>query len=106
MNFSITVMPLNPVNLDMLTGEAEAIFRIVRNLNPRDESDFNVTKSDNIVKLLLKNIKYVTLAATINRYCYIIRSSCRTDEYNACFSHRTYTGNRSKKSHRSKAQDN
>jgi putative ABC transport system permease protein len=65
MNFSITVMPVNPVSLDILTGEAEAVFRIVRNLDPRDESDFNVTKSDNIVALLLKNIKYVTLAATI-----------------------------------------
>jgi putative ABC transport system permease protein len=65
MNFSITVMPVNPVNLDIMTGEAEAVFRIVRNLDPRDESDFNVTKSDNIVALLLKNLKYVTLAATI-----------------------------------------
>jgi putative ABC transport system permease protein len=65
MNFSITIMPLNPATLDIMTGEAEAIFRIVRNLDPRDESDFNVTKSDNIVQLLLKNIKYVTLAATI-----------------------------------------
>jgi putative ABC transport system permease protein len=65
MSFSITVMPINPVNLDVMTGEAEAIFRIVRNLNPRDESDFNINKSDNIVKMLLENIKYVTLAATI-----------------------------------------
>lgn len=65
MNFSITVMPMNPVNLDILAGEAEAVFRVVRNLNPRDESDFNVTKSDNIVALLFKNIKFVTLAATM-----------------------------------------
>lgn len=65
MNFSITVMPVNPVNLSIMAGEAEAIFRIVRNLNPRDESDFNVSKSDNIVALLLKNISYITLAATI-----------------------------------------
>ena len=49
----------------MMTGEAEAMFRIIRNLNPRDESDFNINKSDNIVKMLLENIKYVTLAATI-----------------------------------------
>ncbi len=47
------------------TGEAEGEFRIIRNLNPRDESDFNISKSDNIVNLLLKNIRYVTLAATI-----------------------------------------
>jgi len=65
MTFSITVMPMNPVNLDMMTGEAEAIFRIVRNLDPRDESDFNISKSDSIVNMLLKNLRYVTLAATI-----------------------------------------
>lgn len=65
MSFSITIMPINPSNLDMMTGEAEAIFRIVRNLAAKDESDFNINKSDNIVKMLLENIKYVTLAATI-----------------------------------------
>jgi putative ABC transport system permease protein len=65
MNFNIRVMPVNPVNLDILAGEAEAVFRIVRNLDARDESDFSVTKSDNIVNMLLKNIKYVTLAATL-----------------------------------------
>ena len=65
MTFNITVMPLIPANLDMLTGEAEALFRIIRNLNPKDETDFNVNKSDNIVKMLLDNIKYVTLAATL-----------------------------------------
>jgi putative ABC transport system permease protein len=65
MNFSITVMPMNPVNLDVMTGEAEAIFRIVRNLDPKDESDFAVSKSDSILNMLLKNIRYVTLAATL-----------------------------------------
>jgi putative ABC transport system permease protein len=65
MNFNITVMPLNPVNLNVLAGEAEAVFRVVRNLDPRDESDFNVVKSDSILNLLLKNIRYVTLAATL-----------------------------------------
>jgi putative ABC transport system permease protein len=65
MSFNITIMPMNPVNLDVMTGEAEAIFRIIRNLNPKDESDFNISKSDNIVAMLLKNIRFVTLAATI-----------------------------------------
>lgn len=65
MTFNITVMPFKQVNLDMMTGEAEGIFRIIRTLSPRDESDFNISKSDNIVNLLLKNIQYVTLAATL-----------------------------------------
>jgi putative ABC transport system permease protein len=65
MTFNISVMPFKPVNLDVLSGEAEGVFRIIRNLNPRDESDFNISKSDNIVNLLLKNLSYVTLAATL-----------------------------------------
>jgi len=65
MTFSITIMPISAVNLDVMTGEAEAVFRIIRNLNPKDESDFNINKSDNIVNMLLKNIRYVTLAATL-----------------------------------------
>jgi putative ABC transport system permease protein len=65
MSFNISVMPMKAVNLDILSGEAEGVFRVIRNLNPRDESDFNISKSDNIVNLLLKNLRYVTLAATI-----------------------------------------
>jgi len=65
MTFSITVMPHSPVNLDMMAGAAEGIFRIVRNLDPRDESDFNISKSDNLVNMLLKNTRFVTLAATL-----------------------------------------
>ena len=65
MTFNLSIMPFKPVNLDMMTGEAESIFRIIRNLNPKDESDFNISKSDNIVNLLLKNIRFVTLAATL-----------------------------------------
>lgn len=65
MNFNIAVMPVNPVNLDVMIGEAEGVFRVVRNLDPRDESDFNVVKSDTILNMLLKNIRYVTLAATL-----------------------------------------
>jgi len=58
-------MPQKSVSLDMMTSEAEGIFRIVRNLDPRDESDFNVQKSDSLIEMLMENIKYVTLAATI-----------------------------------------
>lgn len=63
--YTISVMPHKPTSLEMLTSEAEGIFRIIRNLDPRDESDFNIQKSDSILEILLDNIKYVTLAATI-----------------------------------------
>jgi putative ABC transport system permease protein len=64
-SFNITIMPMSAVNLDVMTGEAEAVFRTIRNLNPKDESDFNISKSDNLVNMLMKNLKFVTLAATI-----------------------------------------
>jgi len=65
MSHQINVMPDDPRLLDILVSEAEGLFRIVRGLSARDESDFNITKSDNLVNLLIENIKYVTLAATL-----------------------------------------
>jgi len=65
MNFSIQIKVSNNELVDPATGEAEGIFRVIRNLNPADESDFNIEKSDNLVNILLKNIKNITLVATI-----------------------------------------
>ena len=65
MNFRISVMPKLPQLLDGAIGEAESTFRNIRGLNIMDDSDFVIEKSDNLVNVLLDNIKYVTLAATI-----------------------------------------
>jgi putative ABC transport system permease protein len=65
MNFDIQIKVNQPELIDAAIGQAESVFRNVRNLSPLDESDFNVEKSDNIVNLLLKNIKNITLVATI-----------------------------------------
>ncbi|HLN73753.1 MAG: ABC transporter permease [Methylococcaceae bacterium] len=65
MNFSIQVKVSNTELVDPAVGEAEGTFRVIRNLNPADESDFNVEKSDNLVNILLKNISNITLVATI-----------------------------------------
>ena len=51
--------------IDAATGQATATFRVVRGLDPLDESDFNIEKSDNLVNILLDNIKNITLVATI-----------------------------------------
>lgn len=65
MNYTINIKPFNPLHLDYAVSEAEGIFRIVRNLSPKDQSDFNIEKSDSLAKMLLDNIKYVTIAATL-----------------------------------------
>jgi putative ABC transport system permease protein len=65
MNFRISVMPKSAQLLDAAIGEAESAFRNIRGLNILDDTDFVVEKSDNLVNVLLDNIKYVTLAATV-----------------------------------------
>lgn len=65
MNFSIQIKVNSTEMVEPAIGEAEGTFRIIRNLNPADESDFNVEKSDNLVNILLKNIQNITLVATI-----------------------------------------
>lgn len=65
MNFSIQVKVSNTELVDPAVGEAEGTFRVIRNLNPADESDFNVEKSDNLVNIMLKNISNITFVATI-----------------------------------------
>lgn len=63
--YSISVTPNSSEMYDMAASQAESLFRIVRGLNVKDESDFNITKSDNLAKILIENMKYVTIAATI-----------------------------------------
>lgn len=65
MNFEIQVKPEDTGLVEAAIGEAEARFRIVRGLAPIDETDFNIDKSDNLVNILLDNIKNITLVATI-----------------------------------------
>ena len=65
MRYSINVMPSEPEMLDVCVSEAEGMFRRVRRLEARDETDFNITKSDQLAQMLLENMKMVTMAATI-----------------------------------------
>jgi putative ABC transport system permease protein len=65
MQYSINIMPDSPEMLEICVSEAEGIFRLVRRLEARDESDFNITKSDQLAQMLIENLKYVTMAATI-----------------------------------------
>jgi len=65
MSFRISVMPYDPKLLDIAIGEAEGLFRVIRRLNVTDDIDFSLNKSDNLAQMLLENLKYVTIAATI-----------------------------------------
>ena len=65
MNFRLNVMPESPHLLDIAVSEAEGVFRQVRGLRPGDDSDFRITKSDNLANMVIENLRYVTIAATL-----------------------------------------
>ena len=65
MRYSINVTPNDPKLMDAATGEAEAVFRQVRNLSVKDESDFHINKSDSVANMMIENLKFVTIAATL-----------------------------------------
>lgn len=65
MNFDVQVRVNKAELMDAAVGQAESIFRVIRDLTPLDETDFNIEKSDNIVNILLGNIRNITLVATI-----------------------------------------
>ncbi len=65
MNFRINIMPSSPQLLEISISEAEGVFRQIRGLKPGDESDFRITKSDNLVNMVIENLRYVTISATL-----------------------------------------
>lgn len=65
MDYSINITLNDPHMLEAAMGEAEGLFRIVRGLSPEDETDFNITASDNLVTILLENLRNITFAATL-----------------------------------------
>ncbi|MDA3780220.1 MAG: ABC transporter permease [Bacteroidales bacterium] len=65
MNYSINGIPNDPKLLKAAVSEAEGAFRIIRELNATQENNFAIETSDNLANMLIKNIKYVTIATTI-----------------------------------------
>jgi putative ABC transport system permease protein len=64
-SYTISVLPGVGTSTDYAVGEAENTFRIIRKLGFSDDNDFDISKSDNLANMLLSNIQYVTIAATI-----------------------------------------
>jgi len=64
-NYKISIMPHNPELLEMAVSESEGLFRKIRNLNVKDENNFEIRKSDSLVKMVMENTKVLTAGATI-----------------------------------------
>ncbi len=64
-SYTISVMCNKIEELDPAIGAGIAQFRNVRKLKPIQEDNFTIVKSDNLANMLIENIKYVTMAATL-----------------------------------------
>lgn len=62
--FSILVTPTNPMHSKEAPTEAEGVFRTIRKLKATDASDFEIIKSDAIVKVMIDNLSIVSYVAT------------------------------------------
>lgn len=60
----ITVLPNDPLMLDVAVSEAQGLFRNIRKLTPKDEDDFSVERSDSFLDMMLDNMAMITIAAT------------------------------------------
>jgi putative ABC transport system permease protein len=65
MSYTINVLAPSTAMLENATGEATGVFRVIRKLQTGEEDNFEITKSDNLANMLIDNIKYVTIAATL-----------------------------------------
>lgn len=65
MSFTINIMPSSGALLDVSISEAEGLFRIIRKQKLAKPNNFEIVKSDMLVNMLMENIKFVTIAATI-----------------------------------------
>lgn len=64
-SYTISCLADGPENLDSKIGEAISKMRVVRGLKPIEENNFEIIRSDNLAQILIDNIKYVTIAATL-----------------------------------------
>ena len=64
-SYTISCLADGPEELDSKIGEAISEMRVVRGLKPIEENNFEIIRSDNLAQILIDNIKYVTIAATL-----------------------------------------
>jgi len=65
LNYSVSVQINDAEDLDIAINEATQLLRLIRKLKPGDKNNFDVSKSSSLAQMLIDNIQYVTLAATL-----------------------------------------
>jgi putative ABC transport system permease protein len=63
--YTVTVMVSDIAAMESASGEATGLFRVVRGDRPGTENSFEIVKSDSLANILISQLSYVTIAATI-----------------------------------------
>lgn len=63
--YFITVNVSSPDRMDAAISEATGLFRNVRRISIGDEDNFLIKKSDSVASMLIDNLKFIAIAATI-----------------------------------------
>lgn len=64
-SYHIDVKANSPEEMEMAIDEATGTFRVIRNVKPHEEANFDMGKSDSLIKAFQENIQYITIAATL-----------------------------------------
>ncbi|MFI5151269.1 MAG: ABC transporter permease [Bacteroidia bacterium] len=65
MSYTINVLAPSASMMESAVGEATGVFRVIRRLQTGEEDNFEITKADNLANMLIDDLKYVTIAATL-----------------------------------------
>jgi putative ABC transport system permease protein len=65
MSYVINVTSNSPQEMEIAEGEARGLLRKIRQVKLGHTDNFEIVKSDSLANILIDNIKYVTIAATI-----------------------------------------
>jgi len=65
MTYVINTLSPDAPQMDAVISEATGMIRIIRNIRPGQEDNFELTKSDNLATMLIDNLQKVTIGATV-----------------------------------------
>jgi putative ABC transport system permease protein len=65
MSYVLNVTSENPQEMQIAEGEAVGLLRQIRQVKLGQPDNFEIVKSDSLANILIDNIKYVTIAATV-----------------------------------------
>lgn len=75
MSFTLSFMTNDQMLLSQAVDEAEGIFRIVRGVKIGEESNFSISRSDNIAKQLIENLSFLKIIASLIAFITLLGAS-------------------------------